>query len=162
MTESLLPTEYVEDGYICEVDYQQSEVLPRLDAMLNEGWKGFIKRMKMISDLTEMANSAVNNVRKSSPAGLVDKSILTRLDQKQMAYGYAVSDYCKKNHPKLFKVLFRKDDVLYNACMAMAICAFDELYRWTDGDEETEPVVLDREEIMAVIAERSVKKGVKL
>ena len=161
MTESFLPTEYVEDGFVYEVVYKQSEVLPRLDEMLKEGREGFFKRQMMIHDLTEIANSAVINARKASPAGLVDKSVVTRLDGKQMAYGNAVSGYCKEYHPKLFKCLFRKDDPLYNACMAMAVCAFDEMYRFTDGDTETEPVILDKLDILSVIRERSVKKGLK-
>lgn len=162
MNEELLPTEYVEDGYVYEVEYKQSAVLQRLTEMLKEGREGYLKRMRMIHDLTDMANSAVANARKASPAGLVDKSVVTRLDGKQMAYGNAVSGYCKEYHPKLFKCLFRKDDPLYNACMAMAICAFDEMYLWIDGDKETKPLMLSGEEIDAVIQENSRMKGLKL
>lgn len=162
MNEELLPTEYVEDGYVYEIEYKQSAVLQRLTEMLKEGREGYIKRMWMIHDLTDMANSAVANARKASPLGLVDKCVEQRLDGKQKAYGYAVSDYCKDNHPKLYKRLFRKDDPLYNACMAMAVCAFDEMYLWIDGDKETKPLMLSGEEIDAVIQANSRKKGLKL
>ena len=161
MKEELLPTEYVEDGYVYEVEYKQSAVLQRLTEMLKEGREGFIKRMWMIHDLTDMANSAVKNARKASPLGLVDKCVEKRIDGKQKAYGYAVSAFCKERYPKLFKSLFKINDVLYNTCMACAICAFDEMYRWTDGDKETEPVILDKLDILSVIKERSIKKGLK-
>lgn len=162
MNNELLPTEYVEDGYVYEVEYKSSIVLPRLVEMLNEGREGYIKRMWMIHDLTDMANSAVENARKAAPLGLADVSVLTRLDGKQRAYGYAVSDYCKRNFPKLFKRLFTLDDPLYNACMACAICAFDEMYRWTDGDKETKPLMLSGEEIESVIQSQSRPKRLKL
>ena len=83
MNEELLPTEYVEDGYVYEVEYKQSAVLQRLTEMLKEGREGFIKRMWMIHDLTDMANSAVKNARKASPLGLVDKCVEKRIDGKQ-------------------------------------------------------------------------------
>lgn len=161
MNNELLPTEYVEDGYVYEVEYKQSIVLQRLSEMLKEGREGFIKRMWIIHDLTDMANSAVKNARKASPLGLVDKCVEKRIDGKQKAYGYAVSAFCKEHYPKLFKSLFKINDVLYNTCMACAICAFDEMYRWTDGDKETEPVILDKLDILSVIKERSIKKGLK-
>lgn len=161
MNNELLPTEYVEDGYVYEVEYKQSIVLQRLSEMLKEGREGFIKRMWIIHDLTDMANSAVKNARKASPLGLVDKCVEKRIDGKQKAYGYAVSAFCKERYPKLFKSLFKINDVLYNTCMACAICAFDEMYRWTDGDKETKPVILDKLDILSVIKERSIKKGLK-
>lgn len=162
MNEELLPTEYVEEGYIYEVEYKQSAVLQRLTEMLKEGREGFIKRMWMIHDLTDMANSAVKNARKAAPLGLVDKCVEKRIDGKQRAYGYAVSAFCKENYPKLFKLLFKINDVLYNTCMACAICAFDEMYRWTDGDKKTTPLMLSGEEIEAVIQSQSRPKGLKL
>lgn len=162
MNEELLPTEYVEDGFVYEVEYKSSIVLQRLTEMLKEGREGFIKRMWMIHDLTDMANSAVKNARKASPLGLVDKCVEKRIDGKQKAYGYAVSAFCKKHYPKLFKSLFKINDVLYNTCMACAICAFDEMYRWTDGDKETKPLMLSGEEIDAVIQSNSRPKGLKL
>lgn len=162
MNEELLPTEYVEDGYVYEVEYKQSAVLQRLTEMLKEGREGYIKRMWMIHDLTDMANSAVKNARKASPLGLVDKCVEQRLDGKQKAYGYAVSAFCKEHYPKLYKCLFRKDDPLYNACMAMAVCAFDEMYLRIDGDKETKPLMLSGEEIDAAIQANSRMKGLKL
>jgi hypothetical protein len=162
MNEELLPTEYVEDGFVYEVEYKQSAVLQRLTEMLKEGREGFIKRMWMIHDLTDMANSAVKNARKASPLGLVDKCVEKRIDGKQKAYGYAGSAFCKEHYPKLFKTLFRINDVLYNTCMACAICAFDEMYRWMDGDKETKPLMLSGEEIDAVIQSNSRPKGLKL
>lgn len=160
--DKLLPTEYVEDGYVYEVIYHNSEVLTRLEEMMKEGREGWIKRNWIISDMTEIAKDAVKKSRKAAPLGLADVSILTRLNGKQRAYGYAVSDYCKSNFPKLFKRLFTLDDPLYNACMAMAVCAFDEMYRWTGGDKSVKPIMLSGAEIDEVISRKSIKKGLDL
>lgn len=160
--DKLLPTEYVEDGYVYEVVYHNSAVLNRLEEMSNEGLIGWKRRNRLIQNMMLVAKDFLNKTRKASPLGLADVSILTRLNGKQRAYGYAVFDCCKSYFPKLFKRLFTLDNQLYNACMAMTVCAFDEMYKRCEGDNEGSLVMLSEKEIDEVISRKSIKKGLEL
>lgn len=141
MTTEMLPTEWVEDGFVYEAEYKYSKTLDKLNALTRQGRNGMISRMMLIGDMTTMCRSAVKNARKDSPLGLADVSILTRMNKKQSAYATAITEYTRNNEPDLFKRLFKTHDPLWNYEMACTICAFDEIMAKTEGQEVPEVMI---------------------
>ena len=140
---TLLPTEWVEDGFVYEAEYKYSKTLDKLNALTKQGRDGLISRMMLIGDMTKMCRSAVENARKDAPLGLADVSILTRMNKKQSAYATAITEYTRNNEPDLFKRLFKTHDLLWNYEMACTICAFDEMMAKTEGQEVPEVMIND-------------------
>lgn len=140
MTETLSPTEFVEDGFVYEAEYKYSNTLNKLKQLAKQGRDGLIGRMMLIGDMTTMCRSAVNNARREAPPGLADVSILEQMNKKQAAYSKALYEYAKENEPDLFKRLFKPHDELWNYKMSCVICAFDEIIAREDGQDV--PVVM--------------------
>lgn len=140
MTNSLAPTEFVEDGFVYEAEYKYSNTLNKLKQLAKQGRDGLIARMMLIGDMTTMCRSAVNNARRDAPLGLADVSILKRMNRKQSAYSKALYEYAKANEPDLFKRLFKPHNELWNYEMSCVICAFDEIIAREEGQDV--PVVM--------------------
>lgn len=113
-------TTYVEDGVTYEAVYTESETLDMI--------AGFdIHSMKIRGSLQKFAENVVDNCHKRIP-GLADKSWIERFKEsgEQYASAMAAMNLVDTKYPKLHKILFRKEEPLYNLAMAMAIAAFDQ------------------------------------
>ena len=143
MTDTLSPTEWVEDGFVYEAEYKYSKTLDKLNALTKQGRNGLIGRMMLIGDMTTMCRSSVNKARRDSPLGLADVSILKRMNKKQAAYSNALYEYAKENDPDLFKRLFKPHDELWNYEMSCVICAFDEIIAREKGQDVPEVMVTE-------------------
>lgn len=113
-----MDTTYTQDGITYEAIVSESWVVDLL--------RQFSPKSRVIlKELTKAAESTVRQARDDAPAGLVDRSIISRWNPEQRAYANAMHIYVAK-YPYVAMAVYRSGEDLFNFCMDCALCAYDQ------------------------------------
>ena len=111
---------YEIDGVIYEPIVSSSYIMEFLKA-------GGVPAMVMYGQIQQMRDKKIAELSSEMPAGLSEKSYLSRISIEQRADAEAMHDFIKEKYPVQYKRLF-KGDQFVDFMTAATICAFDEFY----------------------------------